>query len=110
MTAKQIHHVSVVASRSTDIDGSLIDAIAELQSVLQSIPEEYRSTAYICMETGQHDYSDSYYSVQIIRYTRPENEAEAAERIKKEQIRNSRQEIQDRALYERLAARFGDPK
>lgn len=84
-------------------DGSLARFIASLERVKAKVPKAYREKAR-CKLEGMYDSS----GVMItISYERPETDAEVKQRLMTEAADDLARLNADKALYERLAKKFG---
>lgn len=84
----------------------LLDFSKWLQSKIDAIPEEYRETAQIEIESVS-SYEDTHYASISINYWRPETDEEIEARVQKERIRREAEEEKARQTYEKLRQRFG---
>jgi glycosylphosphatidylinositol transamidase (GPIT) subunit GPI8 len=80
--------------------------IRMLDDVIVDVPEEFRSSVVFEVERHMETYSDDYHADMFMRYKRPENEVERAERLNKEQRLNELQEKRQREQYEELKKKF----
>lgn len=70
------------------------------------IPEEYRSTATIEIDSIG-GYEGEHHAEVIIAYWRPETDDEMAERLDREARQRAHQEARERDTLERLKAKYG---
>lgn len=82
-----------------------VGCITWFQNLLESVPSEYRHTAKI--DIG----SDTSYEVDHARigisYTRPETDAEEAERERREQVKEEANRSKELQLLAQLQAKYG---
>lgn len=83
---------------------NLAEAITWLQRHLVAIPEEYRASATI--DINSTGYYDSQYAQIKIGYVRPENNEEVAGRVAAAQWAIKIAEDREREQFERLRAKF----
>ncbi len=100
--------ITVINKTYDDLNKSsdkLIDFIYNLQSVLETVPEEYKKDVMIEL-INENDYDELYNIVISIYYFRPETEAEKNYRIKKEiMIENDKKEKEIK-MYHELKAKY----
>lgn len=64
-----------------DLEGNLDQVMTRLQNVRNSIPQEYRESSRIDIDTNVcHQYNSGIYTECYITYVRPETDEEIAER------------------------------
>lgn len=90
-------------------DGSLDKVIESLAAIRASIPPEYREIAECSIES-RTSYEDSSYATIDIAYTRPATPQEISDETDRIAARTREKESADRALYEKLKARFKEPR
>ena len=86
--------------------GDLIGAIAWMQEWLDQIPEEFRPSARIEIES-EGAYKDTHHPRIEISYLRPETAEEEAERAANRALARAQAEARERKQYEALKAKFG---
>lgn len=85
-------------------DMALDAAIEKFTTALNSIPEEYRGTARVTLQT-EYDSDDAFAEIY---YYRPETDAELQERkLASAEFRRNR-DAKERRMYESLKKKFGD--
>ncbi len=80
----------------------LVEIIANLQSALASIPEQFRSAAFLNIR-AYGEYASAYADVKFLR---PETDAELADRRRWLKSLDDEREESDRRAYERLKAKY----
>ncbi len=83
---------------------SLADFIGFFQNIFVDIPPEYRHTARVDMSIRE-SYGDHYPAVEVT-YTRPETPKETEEREQAALRATRASEERERALYEKLKAKY----
>lgn len=78
-----------------------------LQEQIAKIPEEFRETAAIEVDSVD-GYEGSHYASISIVYWRPMTDDERAERARKEEEWRKQEEQRAREMYDHLRQRFGD--
>lgn len=86
--------------------GKLPDFMAWLAEHINRIPEEYRASAEIEIDS-RGSYEDSHYATIKISYVRPETDEEWDARKANVMSRVRQAEEQERKAYEALKAKFG---
>ena len=77
-----------------------------LQAQIATIPEEFRETAAIEVDS-EDGYEGSHYASISIVYWRPMTDDERAELARKEEEGRKQEEHRARAMYDHLRQRFG---
>lgn len=100
---RQMKRVSTLDLESRD-DGWLPDEfLMKIAAAVALIPEQHRGRGVVSLAT---DYESSYARLTIA-YQREETDEEHAERIAAVRTREQMIEANERAMYERLKAKFG---
>lgn len=86
----------------SDMSGSIPSAMAHLQSVLASVPEEFRSGLVFDINNGENGCWVECY------YERPITAEELAEHNARVAYENAERDARERSEYERLKAKYGD--
>ena len=96
-------NVTVTVLEEYDAIWTLNEFLALIAGAIAKIPEEYRATAVVELERPDEE---GYGGNLEIRYSRPENAAESAKRIR--EANEYKREVEARELYEykRLKAKF----
>lgn len=106
MERKEKRVVLFSSDRSGDMPTSdLAGFVAWASGLLASVPEQYRSSATIDIDSSV--YYDCAVTEIVVYYCRPETDDEMAEREQYEARRVAESEAQERREFERLAAKFG---
>lgn len=90
---------------SPEYESKLVDVIAWFETILETIPEEYRDVAR-CRIDSASGYEGSHYGHIEIEYYRPETDAEMARRIAAEKAAAAEREAQDLATLRALKAKY----
>lgn len=81
-------------------------AIAWLSEKVESIPEAFRSTARIELDSAG-DYEGPHYARIKITYSRPETDEEETNRMQEEEARQQRRRQEELDTLARLQAKYG---
>ena len=81
-----------------DISGKLVEVIEKLQAKLKEIPEEYRPTAEIDVDTEEYEYDTGCFVQVTISYERPMTAEEII--INDEEIRQDKERRRTWELYQ----------
>ena len=109
MNTRQIIKVKVFSQESYDEEWppeNAMEYLAWFAAKIASIPEEYRASAKVEIDSVS-SYENSSYATIKITYTRPETDAEWAGRVAENDARERRQAERERKEFERLRAKFG---
>jgi hypothetical protein len=83
----------------------LAEAIAKLNEIAEKIPEQYRATAVMEVDSVS-GYEGSHYAHIEVAYTRPETDQEMADREQRERFMQDRQRDKELAVLEALKAKY----
>lgn len=84
----------------------LQDAISWLGKKLAEIPEQWRHTATIEIDSSG-GYEGAHYAHIGIQYIRPETDREWSDRLERDRAHRAAQEQAERIAYEQLKRKFG---
>lgn len=83
-----------------------VGCVAWFQNLLEAVPQEYLHTAKI--DIGNYkEYDDAYAQIRI-SYTRPETDAEEAERERRERAAEEAARNRELQLLAQLQAKYGE--
>jgi hypothetical protein len=85
---------------------SAMEFMAWLKGHLDSIPEEFRASAELEIDSNS-GYEDSHYAHVVLSYQRPATAEEIAARVDKRARRAAEALAQEKAAYEALKQKYG---
>ena len=96
---KEVKVAGLEVSNETYTMSNFLDI---LKTFLEEIPDEFRNSASVRFSSA---YASAYCELEVL-YTRPLNEAETQMLAVQAQHLKERQDVLDKATYERLKAKF----
>ena len=104
MAKEQLTKVKLPLSNSVrNLEGNLIGASQQLHRYLAMVPEEYRESAILNIDSGDYDGSSDIYT---IHYYRPETKEEKAERLTESNLLREQQKDYAKHQIEDYRRRF----
>lgn len=89
-------------------DTPFVQFVEKMQELLSGIPEEYRDSARIHIDS-ESSWEDSHYASIKVEYSRPMTEEEIAESRRREAQQEANRLAQKREQLNRLKAELGEP-
>lgn len=82
------------------------ELIQHIQTQVNTVPEDQRASIIFELDVETYEYDDREYPILFMRWMRPENEKETAERLALEEYYKKRAEEHDAREFQRLQGMF----